>query len=315
MAEITSIVAGSRILGGSAGSLKVMEWNVLGDGTAQDEYEQKHGAVDEDVVGWEARKPALLAEVRRVSPDVLLLCECNRFEEFWVAELGGMGFKGVWGATFDEAAGIWPVPAYFRGAPSIGCAIFYAEKRFREVWSETFRFEQGKTQLAQEALLEPVGADPGGLGRLLVGVTHLKAGDYAEGAAMRSKHARIWAERVEQKLTEAGEPRPELVLAGEVNEPPEATDKFKHVGAAVRLLESSLGLQDAYAGAPPEVTNWAGTDWWCAIDSILHSSGLRPEALLPVPSLQALRDDDPKGFPSKSYPSDHIATAVSFCKA
>ena len=131
---------------------------------------------------------------------------------------------------------------------------------------------------------------------------------------MRREQVGIWADHLKYKLASAGAGT-EVILGGDMNEPRDPTDKFQHVGGAVRLLETRLGLQDVYVGAVPEVTSWGGTEWWCTIDNILHSGGLLPEALLSMPSVQALSEGEPKGLPSKNYPSDHIAIAASLRRA
>lgn len=307
------LVSGGRSLPGRDGFV-VMAWNVLADGTAQDEYQQRHGGVDEGVAGWNARKLLLAAEVARVQPDILLLCECNHFEDFWSEELQALGLKGLWAPKFDSAAGGLPFRKYIRDAPSDGCAIFYRQECLKEVWTETFRF-QNTMELAKQVLLEPINLEGP---RLLVGVTHLKGNNASLSADLRRMQAGMWAKMIKQTLSHAGAgelDNVEIVLAGDMNEPLEPTDNFEHVGGAVRILQEELGVHSAYAGSEPEVTATWGRNWWSATDFILHSEGLCPEARLTMPTVEQLYQNEPDGLPSKNYPSDHIALAVRLSPA
>lgn len=164
-------------------TFSVLSWNVLFDGTAQDEFKRAHGRVVKAVVGWEARKPRLLNELRRVNSDVLLLSECNHFDDFWQPCLGALGFEGIWTPKFSStliplADGtaptkvVWPVPGFYRGRPSDGCAVFFRRERFRAVWSKRLRLQDGAPQVTTQALLVP--ADGGSGPHVVVGACHLK---------------------------------------------------------------------------------------------------------------------------------------------
>jgi len=299
---------GREISNGNTNSFVVMNWNVLADGAAQYEYEQRTGDCDLSVVGWTSRSLLLIAEVEQVCPDILLLVECNHFEDFWCKQLLRLGLKGLFAPRYEEAAGIWPVPDEYCGAPSDGCAIFYRESIFELLWSETFRFQDFGAEVAQQALLRPKGLK---LPNLLVGVAHFKDGNDCYSADQRNLQARIWSKRLEDKLTEVGTGcGVEMVIAGDFNEPLHASESFESVGGAARCLQDAFGLISVYNDVEPPVTAAWGKHDYCASDFIFHSGGLRPSELLTMPSVDEVLLSVPDGIPSLSYPSDHISLAA-----
>lgn len=300
----------ARDSNGNVNSFVVMSWNVLADGAAQYEYEQRTGDCDLSVVGWTSRSLLLVMEIEKVSPDILLLSECNHFEDFWCKQLQRLGLKGLFAPRYDEAAGIWPVPDEYCGAPSDGCAIFYRERCFDLIWSETFRFQDFAAEVAQHALLAPRGMK---LPNLLVGAVHFKDGNDPACAEQRKLQSRIWAKRLEDKLEEVGTQVGcgiELVLAGDFNEPLEPTEAFEYVGGAAQSLQEAFGIISVYHDAEPPVTATWGKQFHCTTDFIFHSGGLRASELLSMPSVEEVLNSGADGVPSLSYPSDHISLAA-----
>lgn len=301
--------ANGREINGHTNSFVVMNWNVLADGAAQYEYEQRTGDCDLSVVGWTSRSLLLIAEVEQVCPDILLLVECNHFEDFWCKQLLRLGLKGLFAPRYEEAVGMWPVPDEYCGAPSDGCAIFYRESIFELLWSEAFRFQDFGAEVAQQALLRPKGLK---MPNLLVGVAHFKDGNDQYSADQRNLQARIWAKRLDEKIKEVGSEGCELemVLAGDFNEPLEPIESFQYVGGAARSLQDTFGLISVYNAAEPPVTAAWGKHDYCASDFIFHSGGLRPSELLSMPTVDEVLRSGSDGIPSLSYPSDHISLAA-----
>jgi len=293
-------------------SFVVMNWNVLADGAAQYEYEQRTGTSDPSVVGWTSRSLLLIMEIEQVSPDILLLSECNHFEDFWCKQLHRLGLKGLFAPRYSQAAGIWPVPDEYCGAPSDGCAIFYRERLFDLVWKESFRFQDFAPEVAQHVLLRPKGIK---LPNLLVGAAHFKDGNDPICAEERKLQARIWAKRLEDKLEEFGTEAGgcggiELVLAGDFGEPMAPTESFEYVGGAALALQEAFGLSSVFSDEEPPVTATWGKQFHCTTDFIFHTGGLRPSERLSMPSVEEVFHSGPEGIPSLSYPSDHVALAA-----
>ena len=94
---------------------RFLSWNVLKDGgTGQFEDGNERG------LQWENRSLMELEEIRRSNADIVCLCECDRFAEFWLPELRACGYE--LGARMPSRRGSSEKPS--------GATIFARAARF-----------------------------------------------------------------------------------------------------------------------------------------------------------------------------------------
>lgn len=262
----------------------VMQFNVLADGMGQNQF----GAAARPHPG---RFEAALAEIKEVAPDVLCMQEGNRFDDFWKPRMQALGYDSVWmpknfGQRPSTSLGV--PPAYYRGAPSDGSAIFVKRDRYKLGKTATTRFSDigvGGTQvIATAEVLEK----DSGRHVLTASTSHLKAGGHF---TMRLHQGKSWARFMQRQGF-----REPFVLTGDFNE-----DRKGHPRGGVNHLMTALALRDTYElglGKYP-----AFTSRWGTFDYILASAQLRPRKLWSIPA-------DRNRLPSSCYPSDHLALAV-----
>ena len=123
-----------------------MSYNVLADSHARAHPELYRGK-DDALLTWPRRLRGILAEVRRLSPDVLCLQECEDFEGV-ARGLAADGYVGI--------------HAPRSGDKPDGSSLFYRSDKFALESSETIDFERVglKNNAAAVACLRPV-ADAG----------------------------------------------------------------------------------------------------------------------------------------------------------
>ena len=90
---------------------------------------------------WDGRKDRLLRTVEGLDADLLSLVECDKYAEFWEAEMDRMGYGGVYeprptgrGANDIDASNS-------SDSDADGCAIFYRRGVFELEASHGFRFD------------------------------------------------------------------------------------------------------------------------------------------------------------------------------
>ncbi|KAG2449617.1 hypothetical protein HYH02_005150 [Chlamydomonas schloesseri] len=161
---------------------KVLQWNVLADGLAQN---GDFCRVHPDHLEWEYRKPLLLQEIMEANADIICLQELNHFEDL-AQVLKELGYEGAFREKHAS-------PALKYEYPPDGMAVFYRSGRFTcsagAVEGRSFQDDctgreqsQGYLQILLHDLV--VGRD------LLVVTTHLKAKDGAECEDMRYQQAK-----------------------------------------------------------------------------------------------------------------------------
>eukprot|EP00850_Spirogloea_muscicola_P019702 SM000197S05445 [mRNA] locus=s197:32558:36489:+ [translate_table: standard] len=257
--------------------LRVVQWNVLADGLAQDgDFVRAPPAA----LAWSHRAPRLLALLLHAAPDLACLQELNHFDDFFSPELARQGYAGL----FLPKA---PSPAERLGFPPDGCAVFFRTDRFDVCDEVRWRYTGPRGQLhSQGAVLCRL--QERGTGReLVVATTNLKVMRMAkislasvrlcspvyaqakEGLA-EARTRQEQAQELLQLLAErhGGRGLP-IVLCGDFNATPDSEVyglverhplQLESVGAACRAAEHAV--QDGQGGAAPrhtlepEFTTW-----------------------------------------------------------
>lgn len=290
---------------GRAGlGFKVMTWNVLADGLADEAH---FHAAPAGSLEWASGRGRRIAGVVAASgADVLCLQEVNHFEELQEA-LGPLGYEGFFAAKSRS-------PATKFGKPKDGCAVFVRSARFAAVSVQRVPYK-GFTQVFQVAHLRPrvrtgdgegAGDDEGRAGGaaggdLVVFNTHLKAKEPMEPIRLRQMEQLLAAVQAQA----AAHPGVAVVCAGDFNS--------KHTGPAYRQMTSALVDSHASVDKDRHFTTWfingySGEERK-TIDYIFHNDHLAPTGLLAAP----LDEDVPDcRFPNDVWPSDHLCVVTSF---
>ncbi|KXZ50586.1 hypothetical protein GPECTOR_16g761 [Gonium pectorale] len=161
---------------------KVLQWNVLADGLAQN---GDFCRVPPGCLEWEYRRPLLLQEILEANADIICLQELNHFDELRQV-LAELGYDGAFREKHAS-------PALKYEYPPDGMAVFYRRQRFscgagavegRSFHDDATGREQSQGYLQIVLHDRVVGRE------LLVVTTHLKAKDGAECEDMRYQQAR-----------------------------------------------------------------------------------------------------------------------------
>ncbi|KAG2495540.1 hypothetical protein HYH03_006483 [Edaphochlamys debaryana] len=166
----------------AAAHFKVLQWNVLADGLAQN---GDFCMVPPSCLEWEYRKPLLLQELLEADADIICLQELNHFDELRQA-LGELGYDGAFREKHAS-------PALKYEYPPDGMAVFYRRSRFSVVpggvEGRSFQDDCTGREQSQGYLAICLADRVVGDARLLVVTTHLKAKDGAECEELRFQQA------------------------------------------------------------------------------------------------------------------------------
>ncbi len=277
--------------------LTVLQWNCLADWASY-----AFPKVEPSFLDWKHRKPLIVAECLRASPDIFCLQEVDHFDELkesFSGEYDGLFFpKGKSPGTTGKD----------------GAAIFWRSK-FKLVNSQQFHFS--------------VVCNAPEMGQI-VGVVHLKCslGETETNVQIVTTHLKAKAEheatRVKQGIALAEilvglqDKNPDLaIVCGDFN-------TTKDSEAIQAML--SRGFTDAYSSVGnsiPNNTEPAWTTWKireqvkkCTIDFVFYratsgrESNWRLVDVWNVPNESLI--DPNVALPCGGYPSDHCALAVKF---
>jgi len=289
---------------------RVLSWNVLADGLANDQFKDRA-----ELVKWPSRAPLFLQEIARCQPDIAMLVEVNHFDKFWRPQMAELGYDGF----VRKEKGYSPCTRYFpRKTKDIkdGCAIFYRKEQYDKLQDLSFAFEDGKCAAAA-LLREKQHGRP-----IIVAVTHLKSGGDDQAPA-RVQEMEALLDHLGQHMDQHEIP-PALVVGGDWNDPIKGPVETLVQHSAIA---TQVGLMSAYSAHPPAYTAQELSATWNfehiegvpnggymdSIDYIYFSTAtLKVSQVLAEPSFQdVLKVDDgaPLGIPNRAYPSDHIALA------
>lgn len=279
--------------------LRVLTWNVLADGLAQ---EGNFAKCAQEVLEWDVRGPEVVRLLLQAEADVLCLQEVNTFAPRGdlvglETELSRAGYEGVFVAKRSS-------PCVRLGFPPDGVCIFYRKARLQpagDLFSAAYLTEAGEEQ-SQVRIVLPL-RDMVTKHTVCFATTHLKAKSGEEG--VRTLQARQLLEDVERIGGEDGR----IIVVGDFNAVPSEE--------AVSLFVGS-GFASAW-GLPPEeghFTTWKFrsnegkvTEKRATIDYQFYRGSLRPVARF---AQMGVEEIGPDGLPCRAYPSDHLAVVVDY---
>ncbi|GAX79232.1 hypothetical protein CEUSTIGMA_g6672.t1 [Chlamydomonas eustigma] len=154
----------------SCQSFKILTWNVLADGLAQNGDFVKTPL---PLLEWSYRMPLIIEELKEAQADIICLQEVNRYEEL-EHHLGLLGYQGCFLAKISS-----PCERYMY--PRDGVAIFFNPDRFQlqgQPQGTMFLDEDGLRR--SQGFLQVLLKDKASNRKVVVVTTHLKA---KEGAA------------------------------------------------------------------------------------------------------------------------------------
>jgi len=157
--------------------IKVLQWNVLADGLAQN---GDFVNVPSSVLEWERRWPLILTEIQEADADLICLQEVNKYEDFFLPAMKEAGYGSFYLPKQNS-------PALKYGAPSDGCAIFYRASKF-ELRNEPI----GKSYVSKDGIIMNQGfiilslIDKSENRDFILATTHLKAKNETESEEARN---------------------------------------------------------------------------------------------------------------------------------
>jgi len=269
-------------------------------------------------------------------PDLLCVEEIDRFYDFFQPALSRFGYQGI----FQPKP---KAPGVKLGWYSDGCAIFFKKDVFELISYDQKEFRKG-TQIYIVATLKHLES-----GRMVVvGVTHLKAGQRDENELVREKQAQEFLEEVEKAAIRVHSMEDEeislsnmketlstpILLVGDFNAEPCSLNKERELSwdnlpCSLTNYSSSLSslsgpsLKSAYPNEDNDYTTWKArgeTSVKHVIDYILYSSVSRSSKpssddtfsctkILNIPEEEEVEEGLYPGF---RHPSDHINIAAQF---
>ena len=323
--------AGTSASSGSS-TFTVMQFNLLAEGLSspphvkppfaaktQSAYGGFSAVPEPDVIfDWKVRKLRLLEEVLRYTPDVLVVEECDHFDDMLLPALRRVGYDGCFAPKRNS-----PSLSTF-GFYSDGTGILWRTATFTRVATEcSYLPNPDGVPSARPyvlAALQPVVATAAAAGSsaaaaaatapILVAGTHLSAARGDDAEAERSGQMTHLLDLTAERAASWG--CRGVLLCGDLN-----TDPFDRPWAAARcvpaMLSHNLGLRSSYALPPNERaldrqwTSWkrrGDDEIKCCIDYIVHDAALRTTRVLAPPDASEL---EPARLPGRKYPSDHIS--------
>jgi len=283
----------------SADAITVFQWNCLAD-WASDSFPR----VAADFLGWEYRKPRIIAEILRADPDIVCLQEVDHYEDLKSALMPK--YDG-----YFKSKGVNP------GTPSRdGGAIFWNRNRLTPKGNVNLHYaETCGMPTMKQVMLSPqfeFKLQSGSSASIRVVATHLKAKKGFDEAR------RMQCEAMARFLNQEGTPLDLAVVCGDFNTDREsnAVTALLENTKAVDLESTYYSVSESHTGiaCEPEWTTWKIRDEVKkkTIDFIFHDqrSSWKPVDVWKIPENHLI--DEEVALPCESYPSDHLALATTF---
>jgi len=253
----------------------IMSFNMLAD-SLDDSFPN----VDPKFLTWEHRKPLILSIIQDRHPDIIVLQECDKFDE--INEFLKANYNGMFSQKQKEHTD--------------GVAIF-VRKNIKIIWTHTFNFSN-RSQVACVAQLS-IDNKP----FVLAGV-HLKSSEFEnkktlsgnELKAHDEKFQEIRANQVVELFIHLDRLKMPFMVSGDFNEEP---------GKPATLLMDKIAIS-AYAGIPHHYTTYKKRTEMIkhqTIDYIYATKEFKLHSVLPVPKIE---DGESDFLPNANYPSDHV---------
>jgi endonuclease/exonuclease/phosphatase family metal-dependent hydrolase len=258
---------------------------------------------------WKVRKLRLLEEVLRYTPDVLVVEECDHFDDFLLPALRRVGYDGCFAPKRNS-----PSLSVF-GFYSDGTGILWRTASFTQVATECEYLPNPDGSASARpyvlAALQPTVTAAAGSAAapLMVAGTHLSAAFSDDAEVERSGQMTHLLNLVSERAASWG--CRGVLLCGDLNTDPFDRPARGPARCVPAMLSHALGLRSSYA-LPPNEHEGLWTSWKkrgedeikCCIDYIVHNSALCTTRVLTPPDASEL---EPARLPGRRYPSDHIS--------
>lgn len=197
----------------------VLSWNVWQAGSSQ--FSTRRNALNAGrQLAWAARSRLHLAEIRRANADIVCLCECNLFEEWWVPEMRGAGYC----VAARICSGAPYTPSYKAKDRPSGAAIFVRNSRFCKLRDFSRVLQRNREASGQRPMAAVVLRDVVAGRDLCVAVAHLfppnRASDKVRTAEMVEIQELLNREVGSDVAEAQGDHKMAVVLCGDWNSPP-----------------------------------------------------------------------------------------------
>eukprot|EP00054_Salpingoeca_dolichothecata_P013655 m.76253 g.76253 ORF g.76253 m.76253 type:complete len:344 (+) comp20585_c0_seq1:66-1097(+) len=295
----------------TTGSFSIMQFNILADCLCSDDSAYGFIAAPKKSLTWDFRKYRLLEEILTHKPDLLVLEECDHFDDWFLPKLRLHDYDGLF-KTKEEKTD--------------GTAIFFKKTMFSLKQHLFEPITEGRRHVYGSAILCH---KPTGNHIALVG-SHLLATKTEEGEATRATQAVAILNKLKKIVDTWNEqqPKPDTMIkgylfVGDLNAQP-IDDKYKALMYPKLDLEQkkiALPILSAYVdersenldgSKEPRYTTWKKRPGHVAkmtIDYIFHSPSLEVTKRLSIPTEEEVPEER---FPTFAYASDHLAIMAEF---
>lgn len=319
--KLVPLKAANTAVGGRAPSFRLLQWNTLADGLAQNGDFVKVPPGD---LEWSSRWPLIVDELKDSKADILCMQEVNRFDDFFKPELDTWGYEGIF---FPKSGS----PATQYGYPKDGSAIFFKRSRFSLVNKPVGRsYEHDEGSPMKQGLLLAHLHDCLSKQNLIVVSTHLKAKNGKRNEETRKKEVQQmlhWVEESRNRLVAPQEMTlqirpdsnssraapPPVVVCGDFNTTPDSSTCETVSGHNLGL--ESLWDREVLAGQEEELLStfkFRSSGMAKRVIDYIWIAGT--ERLEPVRRWQMPSEVEigQNGLPGPHYGSDHVAVMVEF---
>ncbi len=261
----------------------ILSFNVLGFGYLENQFPEMADVLNESV-----RRDLFFQELKRCCANIVLLYECNNVRTFWDPLMKSLGFRRV---AYMQKTGFNPP-----NVDPIGVAA-YITRKFILVINRSFYYAGYPIVVMVLRIRNRHGANINVIG------SHFKFG--ARSGSIRACMMGVII-RLISDLRQYKNYVQSFILCGDWNEEPD--------GNVIGILNTwDWSLKSAYQNSDGHYTcsNIQNTRTPTSImDYIFFSEDtLKLKSILLPPKIS---DFEGKGFPSRLYPSDHIAICAEF---
>jgi mRNA deadenylase 3'-5' endonuclease subunit Ccr4 len=261
-----------------ANKLSILSFNMLANSLANN-----FPLVESKYLTWEHRKPMILSIIQERFPDIIVLQECDKFEEI------SNHLKNNYDGLFAQK----------QGEHLDGVAIF-VRKTIKIIKSYKLNFTNG----SQVACIAQLAIDNK---HFIVAGIHLKSSEFEEKKLLSSNDFNLYEWKFQTiRMAQIMELNKELysynlpfIVAGDFNEEPGKP--------AIQYMDSIA--TSAYKNQPDHYTTYkkrTDTIKCQIIDHIYASYEFKLNAILPVLKLNHLSNSNNNFLPNANYPSDHV---------
>eukprot|EP01060_Flectonema_neradi_P029447 TRINITY_DN4079_c0_g2_i1.p1 TRINITY_DN4079_c0_g2~~TRINITY_DN4079_c0_g2_i1.p1 ORF type:complete len:478 (+),score=65.80 TRINITY_DN4079_c0_g2_i1:110-1543(+) len=284
--------------GPSSGELPGQRWVQWGTEEPPHDYQRPHiFRCNPQWLEWSHRCKLVLAEIKRIDPDIIGLQEVDHWEDL-ISEL-------------PEYEGYFTAKTGFKD----GVCLLWRKSKFKASYSKVVRFSRGAQVTLLKRLLMRT-SDPNKFRPILAISTHLKAGFTQQYETTREDQSQGL-----MKLVSSIHEGEAIVILADMNAHPTDLSGISATALPSLVQNSVLKLQSPYSSKV--FTAWSGwTDGEvrAAFDHILYSNNnFVCSGIFQLPEIISI-SREPCRLPNYRWPSDHLPLAadlrmLSSCKS